>query len=135
MFVISNTTNQSRRFNYKSMLNDLLPTANTLCKMKYQHYDTCILCHQHETRDQTIRCTATTKIKWRQQYIFALRKRLETIGTEFAIKETLSTAIAEWFETGEVNVSTYPIKHVHAILSQERIGWRHFFAGKITKYR
>jgi hypothetical protein len=45
------------------------------------------------------------------------------------IKETLSTAIAEWLETGEVNVSNYPIKYVNAILSQERIGWRHFFAG------
>jgi hypothetical protein len=31
--------------------NDLLPTANTLCKMKYQHHDTCILCYQQYTRD------------------------------------------------------------------------------------
>jgi hypothetical protein len=52
--------------------NDLLPTAATLCKMKYQHHDTCILCHQQETRDHIIRCTATTRIKWRQQYICAL---------------------------------------------------------------
>jgi hypothetical protein len=29
--------------------NDLFPTADTLCKMKYQHHDTCILCHQPET--------------------------------------------------------------------------------------
>jgi hypothetical protein len=36
-------------------------------------------------------------------------------------------------ETGEVNVSNYPIKYANAILSQERIGWRHFFAGKITQ--
>jgi hypothetical protein len=73
------------------------------------------------------------RIKWRKQYICALRKRLETIETEFELKETMSTAIAEWLETGEVNVSNYPIKYANAILSQERIGWRHFFAGKITQ--
>jgi hypothetical protein len=78
--------------------NDLLPTATTLCRMKYQHNDTCILCHQ--------------------QYICALRKRLDTIETEFAIEETLSTSIAEWLETGEVNVSYYPSKYANAIMSQ-----------------
>jgi hypothetical protein len=59
---------------------------------------------------------------------------LDTIETELALKETLSTAIAEWLKTGEVNnVSNYPIKYANAILSQERIGWQHFFAGKITQ--
>jgi hypothetical protein len=114
--------------------NLLLPTANTLCKMRYQNHDTCILCHQYETRDHIIRCTAPLRIKWRQQYICALRKRLDSIETEFALKETpLSTAIAEWLETGKVNVSNYPIKYANAILSQERDGWQHFFAGKITQ--
>jgi hypothetical protein len=113
--------------------NDLLPTADTLCQMRYQNHDTCILCNQHETRDHIIRCTAPSRIKWRQQYICALRKRLDSIETEFALKETLSTAIAERLETGEVNVSNYPIIYANEILSQERIGWRHFFAGKITQ--
>jgi hypothetical protein len=49
--------------------NDLLPTATTLCKMKYQHHDTSILCHQQETRDHIIRCTAPSRIKWRTNYI------------------------------------------------------------------
>jgi hypothetical protein len=55
---------------------------------------------------------------------------METIETDFALKETLSTSIAEWLETGEFNVSNYPVKYANAILSQERIGWRHFFARK-----
>jgi hypothetical protein len=58
---------------------------------------------------------------------------MDTMETEFALKETSSTAIAEWFETGEVDVSKYPIKYANAILSQERIGWRHFFAENITQ--
>jgi hypothetical protein len=63
----------------------------------------------------------------------ALRKRLDTIETEFALQGTLSTAQEEWLETGEVNVSNYPIKYANAIMSQERIGWRHFFEGKILQ--
>jgi hypothetical protein len=101
--------------------------------MKYQHHDTCILCNQQETRDNISRCIAPSGIKWRQQYVCALRKILETIETEFALKETLSTSIVEWLETGEVNVSDYQIKYANAIMSQERIDWRHFFAGKISQ--
>jgi hypothetical protein len=44
---------------------------------------------------------------------------LETLEIEFALKETLSTAIAEWLEKGEVNVSNYQIKYANVILSQE----------------
>jgi hypothetical protein len=36
-------------------------------------------------------------------------------------------------DTGKVNVSNYPIKYANTILSQERMGWRHFFAGKISQ--
>jgi hypothetical protein len=68
--------------------NDLLPTADTLCKMRYQYHDTCILCHNHETRDHIIRCTAPSKVRWRQLCICALRKRLDTMEMEFALKET-----------------------------------------------
>jgi hypothetical protein len=75
--------------------NDLLPTADTLCRTRYQYHDTCILCHNHETRDRIIRCTAPSRVRWRQLYICALRKRMDTMETEFALKETLSTAIAE----------------------------------------
>jgi hypothetical protein len=113
--------------------NDLLPTADTLCKMRYQHHDTCILCQNHETRDHIIRCTSPSRIKWRQQYICAIRTRLDTMETEFSLKEALSSSIAEWLETGEVDVTNYPAKYAKAIMSQERIGWRHFFAGKITQ--
>jgi hypothetical protein len=80
-----------------------------------------------------IRCKATSRVKWRQTYMCTLRKRLDKMETEFALGKTLSTAVAEWLETGQVDVSKYPIKYANAILSQDRIGWRHFFAGKITQ--
>jgi hypothetical protein len=113
--------------------NDLLPTAETLCKMKYQHHDTCILCNNHETRDHMIRCTAPSRIKWRNQYIKAIRTKLNKIETEFSITEALCSAIAAWLEHGEVDISKFPIRFANAIISQESIGWRHFFAGKISQ--
>ena len=78
-----------------------------------------------------LQCTAPTRIKWRRQFIITIRKKLDTLETEFAIKEALSTAIAEWLERGEVDISNYPIRFANAILSQDSIGWRHFFAGRI----
>jgi hypothetical protein len=48
-------------------------------------------------------------------------------------RNRISTSIAEWLKTGEVNVSNYPIKYANAILSQEQISWRHFFAGRISQ--
>ena len=113
--------------------NDLLPTADTLCRMKYQHHDTCVLCNNHETRDHMIRCTAKSRIKWRNQYLNAIRKKLNSLETEYAITEALCSAIAAWLEFGEVDISKFPIRFANAILSQERIGWRHFFAGKISQ--
>ena len=113
--------------------NDLLPTADTLYKRKYQLHDTCILCQNKETRDHLLQCTAPTRIKWRRQYIITIRKKLDTLETEFEIKEALSTAIAEWLERGEVDISKHPIRFANAILSQDRIGWRHFFAGRISQ--
>jgi hypothetical protein len=113
--------------------NNLLPTSATLQKMRYQHHDTCILCQQRETRDHILQCQAPAKSKWRRQYIKALQQKLSTLETDFALGETLCTAIAEWLDTGKVDISKYPIKYENAIISQENIGWRHFFGGKISQ--
>ena len=111
----------------------MLPTSATLQKMKYQNHDTCILCKQRETRDHLLRCQAPTRIKWRRQYVKALQHKLDELETEFALGETLCTTIAEWLETGKVDMSKYPIKYANAIISQDDIGWRHFFGGKISQ--
>jgi hypothetical protein len=44
-----------------------------------------------------------------------------------------TSTIAVWLEYGEVNVSNFPKGFLNAIISQEGIGWRHFFAGKISQ--
>jgi hypothetical protein len=113
--------------------NDLLPTSATLQKMKYQHHNTCILCHECETRDHILQCQAPSRTKWKRQYIRALQRKLDFLETDFALGETICTAIAEWLETGKVDVCKYPIKYANAIISQESIGWRHLFGGKLSQ--
>jgi hypothetical protein len=113
--------------------NDLLSTAAALCKRKYQNNDTCAMCDQRETRDHMLICEAQSRIKWRRSSMTALRNRLEYMETENELKETLSTVIAEWLETADVDITKYTGKYHKAIKAQRIIGWRHMFAGKISQ--
>jgi hypothetical protein len=62
-----------------------------------------------------------------------MQRKLDYLETDFALGETICTVVAEWLETGNVDISKYPIKYATAIISQENIGWRHFFGGKISQ--
>jgi len=57
---------------------------------------------------------------------------MDHLETEFSITETLCSAIAEWLEFNQVDTQKYPQRFHKAIKTQETIGWRHFFAGKIS---
>jgi hypothetical protein len=80
-----------------------------------------------------LRCKSASRIKWKIQFMCALRKRLEYLETEFSIGETLCTSISEWLETGTVDVDKYPARFHDAITTQTTIGWRHFFAGRLSQ--
>ena len=109
-------------------------TAAALCKCSYQNHDGCLLCHQIET--QELQCNLPLRLEGRRKYINKLRNWLAYLGTQFAISETLCTTIAEWLETGEVNCSNYPQRFHSAIIkTQETIGWRHIFVGKLSQQR
>ena len=95
--------------------NDLLPTATTLLKWKWQDHDNCCLCGQSETRDHMIRCPAMTRKNWRIKTITTLRKRIQQLDTKYDLENTLACVIAEWFETGHVPLYKYPEKFYEAI--------------------
>jgi hypothetical protein len=78
--------------------NDLLLTAATLYKQRYQEHDTCVLCQREETREHIVRSIANLRLRWRRHMLQAIRKRLDHLETEFAITETICTAVAEWLE-------------------------------------
>jgi hypothetical protein len=113
--------------------NDLLPTAVTLCKMRYQNNDSCVICNQKETRDHIMLCKAPSRIKWKRKLIGAMRNRFEYLETEFEIGKAMCRAIAEWLESGTVDETQYPNRFTRAITSQTMIGWRHLFASKISQ--
>ena len=113
--------------------NDLLPTATTLQKWKWQAHDSCCLCGQSETRDHMLRCPAMSRRRWRIKTISALRKRMKQLNTKYAVENVICCAIAEWFETGHVPLYNYPEKFHAAIWSQGAMGWRQVFNGRISK--
>ena len=113
--------------------NDLLPTAVTLHKMQYQNNDTCVMCNQRETRDHIMLCRSPSRIKWKRKLIGSMRKRLEYLETEFEIGEAMCRAVAEWLETGTVDETKYPPRYTQAITTQNMIGWRHLFGGKLSQ--
>jgi hypothetical protein len=63
----------------------------------------------------------------------ALRRRLVYLETDFSLEETFCTAVAEWIETQIVDENKYPLKFRKAIKSQNHIGLRHLFSGKISQ--
>ena len=78
-------------------------------------------------------CKGESRRKWRIKTIDELRKRMKTIDTKFGVENTICSAISDWFETGKVLVDEYPEEYHDAIRSQETIGWRQVFNGRISK--
>mmetsp|Transcript_5897 Transcript_5897/g.12413 ORF Transcript_5897/g.12413 Transcript_5897/m.12413 type:complete len:107 (+) Transcript_5897:337-657(+) len=72
-------------------------------------------------------CGHPSRLKLRQKYIRLLQTRMEQFGTSANLKETLCSAISEWFDTNSVDPFNYPEKYTKAIESQTAIVWHHIF--------
>ena len=59
---------------------------------------------------------------------------MQQMDTKFELENTLACAISEWFETGYVSLTKYPVKFHDAIWSQGAIGLRQIFNGKISRH-
>jgi len=79
-----------------------------------------------------ILCGHPSRLKLRQKYIRLLQTRMEQFGTSANLKETLCSAISEWFDTNSVDPFNYPEKYTKAIESQTAIGWHHVFMGHFS---
>ena len=78
-------------------------------------------------------CKGASRRKWRIKTIDELRRRMKKIDTKFAVENVMCSAISDWFETGQVSLEKYPEEYHDAIRSQEAIGWRQVFNGRISK--
>ena len=113
--------------------NDLLPTASTLHRWKYQNHDTCCLCGQTETREHLYLCSHPSRIKWKIRYMTALRACLIHLQTKPGLIDTLCSSITDWLDNGWVDSSKYPVKYHKAIHTQSHIGWRQVFMGRLSQ--
>jgi hypothetical protein len=114
--------------------NDILSTAETLKKYKYQNSDKCVLCDKTETRDHMIQCKAESRCRWRVSLSTALRKKMKALETEYEVEETFTTALCDWMENNEVDINKFPSRFKAALSSQEHIGWRQVFLGKLSQH-
>ena len=42
-------------------------------------------------------------------------------------------AVTEWFDHEKVDIDKYPVKYHRALITQNNIGWRHIFMGRISQ--
>jgi hypothetical protein len=113
--------------------NDLMPTATTLKKQKYQSQDTCCLCNHTETREHMIVCSHVSRHKWRIKFVKGLRNRMTHLKTHAGITDTFCSALTEWFDSQTVTPRKYHVRYRKALISQSNIGWRQIFMGKISQ--
>ena len=84
-------------------------------------------------RPYEIRCNDATRLKWRRKYIRLIKHRMEYLETDFGLMETFCQAVTEWFDNEKVDIDKYPVKHHRALITQNNIGWRQIFMGRISQ--
>ena len=62
-----------------------------------------------------------------------IRHRLEYLETDFGLMETLCQAVTEWFDHEKVDIDKHSVKYHRALITQNNIGWRHIFMGRISQ--
>ena len=112
---------------------DLLPTATTLQKWKWQTYDYWCLLEQSETRDHMLQCSVVWRRKWRIKTIITLQKQIKQLNIKFNLENTICCAIAERFEIGHILLYKYPEKFHKVIWSQGTI-WISLFQKSRQKF-
>jgi hypothetical protein len=127
---------QSRQVQICKLGFDQLPTASIVSRWDSTTPSTCPRCHQaEETSDHLLRCTAPAVVAWRSQLLHDLRQLcLEQLNTRYGLVEVLSTCIAHWFQYGDLPVAPlqFPFAVQSLVQSQNAIGWRHLFRGRMS---
>ena len=86
-----------------------------------------------EDRDHIIRCDHTTRRAWRDQHIKDLQARCESLKTRPILVDILVDGLKRWHKNEmELPIARYPTT-VHALIkSQNAIGWRQLYNGRMS---
>jgi hypothetical protein len=59
---------------------------------------------------------------------------MKSLETKYKVEETFMTALCDWMENNEVDINKFPSRFKDALASQEHIGWRQVFLGKLSQH-
>ena len=88
--------------------NNLLPTKSFLFNTLQLSTNTCPICTCEETSEHLLRCNHASRVEWRRKLVKDLRRTLTHKNTGNAVIETMTLAVTEWLDTGEVGIQLYP---------------------------
>ena len=128
----------NRRYNERvhlvKLCHDILPTGKMVNRYDALTPHECILCQTpYEDRDHIIRCDHTTRRAWRDQHIKDLQARCESLKTRPILVDILVDGLKRWHKNEmELPIARYPTT-VHALIkSQNAIGWRQLYNGRMS---
>lgn len=113
--------------------NDLLPMAVRMQQYGYFQSPVCSECDRLETFDHMIQCRSKVRGEWRFKTCCELRQIMLRTNTHSVIIQCFMMCLDEWFKNGDVRPPEVGTRLQMAVKSQNRIGWRHFFMGKISQ--
>jgi hypothetical protein len=125
----------SRHVQICKMCFDQLPTASVVSRWDPSTPSSCPRCLQDdETIDHVLRCSSPPVVAWRSQLLHDLRhKCLDQWNTRYGLVEVLCTGLSQWFQ-GDLLVDQHKFPHAvqPLVQSQNAIGWRHLFRGRLS---
>jgi len=79
-----------------------------------------------------ILCPHSERRQWRRQFIKAIRATMERQKTKLETIELISHVFTDYFEQGQIDITSYDTQYHHILHSQHQIGWLHLFMGRYT---
>jgi len=132
------SANIKRQSHFVKLSHDLLPVNTRLHRFDPTHQPWCPLCLRTgqcpETRDHLLRCASTSGVTWRTQFLKALQLRTDKLHTDPMLRQILLQGFRNWFEGADtpLDLLEYPLEYHELIRTQQLIGWRQWFNGRIT---
>lgn len=102
-------------------------------RRKHRTLAKCNHCNKIETVSHLYHCDKASRKRWRLSYITQLRKKLKEIKTDESLIDAIATILTEYLDSGYVTREKYRQRFHKAIDSQKKIGFEHFFLGKISQ--
>jgi hypothetical protein len=133
------SANLKSQTHFVKLTNDLLPVNERLHRFDPCHSPWCPFCKQMqeltpETRDHLLRCKSPKLQEWRRNFLVALGKRCDKTSTDPALRALLLKGFTAWLSgCDDFELEEFPTEIREVAKSQQRIGWRQWFNGRVSR--